>query len=79
LYALPILKDLKFDSSAQNFLVQQVQDVGYDQRNAMLGLATFTFLIILYFLRVFISLIMRIFVIIFRGRFYSKEIYEKVS
>ena len=56
-----------------------MQDVGFDNRNAMLGLSTFTFLIILYFIRVAISLFMMILMLIFRGRFYTKEIYKKVS
>ena len=33
----------------------------------------------IYFSRVILSFIMRILVCIFRGRFYTKEIYEKVS
>ena len=56
-----------------------MQDSGFDNRNAMQGLATFTFLIIIYFTRVILSLFMKILVCIFRGRFFTKEIYEKVS
>ncbi len=56
-----------------------MQDVGFDNRNAMLGLSTFTFLIILYFIRVVLSLLMKILMTIFRGRFYTKKIYKKVS
>jgi hypothetical protein len=56
-----------------------MQDVGFNNRNAMLGLSTFTFLIILYFIRVVLSLLMKILMTIFRGRFYTKKIYKKVS
>jgi hypothetical protein len=49
-----------------------MQDVGYDNRNAMLGLATFAFLIIIYFLRLFLVILMKIISFIFGGRFYSK-------
>ena len=45
----------------------------------MLGLSTFTFLIILYFIRVALSLLMKILMTIFRGRFYTKKIYKKIS
>jgi hypothetical protein len=56
-----------------------MQNVGFDNRNAMLGLATFTFLIIIYFIRVFLSFFMKILVLIFGGRFYTKKIYKMVS
>ncbi len=56
-----------------------MQDVGFNNRNAMLGLSTFTFLIILYFIRVALSLLMKILMTIFRGRFYTKKIYKKIS
>ena len=56
-----------------------MQDVGYDNRNAMLGLATFTFLIIIYFLRIFLVILMKLISKILRGRFYSKEISGYIS
>ena len=56
-----------------------MQNVGFDNRNAMLGLATFTFLIIIYFIRVFLSFFMKILVLIFGGRFYTKKLYKMVS
>jgi hypothetical protein len=56
-----------------------MQDVGFNNRNAMLGLSTFTFLIILYFIRVALSLLMKILMTIFKGWFYTKKIYKKVS
>lgn len=49
-----------------------MKDVGYDNRNAMLGLATFAFIIIIYFLKTLFVLIIMILCKIFRGRFYLK-------
>jgi hypothetical protein len=48
-----------------------MQDVGYDNRNAMLGLATFSFLFILYFQKVFVVLFMKMICKILGGKFYS--------
>jgi hypothetical protein len=48
-----------------------MQNIGYDNRNAMLGLATFALLIMLYFLRIFIVVLMKIISKILGGRFYS--------
>jgi hypothetical protein len=79
MYTLPLLRNIQFDNTIQNPLIDQMQDVGFENRNAMLGLATFTFLIIIYFIRVSLSLIMKILVIIFKGKFYTKKIYKKVS
>ena len=79
MYALPFLKNIQFDNTISNPLIDQMQNVGFDNRNAMLGLATFTFLIILYFARVVLSLIMKILMIIFKGKFFTKKIYRIVS
>jgi hypothetical protein len=79
MYTLPLLRNIQFDNTIPNPLIDQMQDVGFENRNAMLGLATFTFLIIIYFIRVSLSLIMKILVIIFKGKFYTKKIYKKVS
>jgi hypothetical protein len=49
-----------------------MQDVGYDNRNAMLGLATFAFLIIIYFLRVFLAILTKLSSKLLKDRFYSK-------
>ena len=45
----------------------------------MLGLATFTFLIVIYFVRVILSIFLKILIWIFGGRFNIKEIFKKVS
>ena len=79
MYALPILRNIQFDNTIPNPLIDQMQDVGFENRNAMLGLATFTFLIIIYFIRVALSLILKILVIIFKGKYFTKKIYKKVS
>jgi hypothetical protein len=71
MYALPLLRNIEFDKTIPNPLISQMQDVGFENRNAMLGLATFTFLIIIYFIRASLSLIMKILVIIFKGKFYT--------
>ena len=57
MYSLPLLNKIKFDNDAVNFLISQLQDVGYDNRNAMLGLATFSFFIMFYFLRILLAFI----------------------
>jgi len=49
----------------------QMQEVGYDNRNAMLGLATFSFLIMIYFLRILLVLLMKLVCKILGGKFYS--------
>jgi hypothetical protein len=71
MFALPVLNQLQFDSIAVNNLISKLQNVGYDNRNAMLGLATFTFLIIIFFLRLFFVILMKIISFILGGRFYS--------
>ena len=48
-----------------------MQDIGYDNRNAMMGLATFTFLIIIYFLRVIFAGLMKVFSLAVGGRFFT--------
>ena len=79
MYALPLLRNIEFDKTITNPLINQMQDVGFDNRNAMLGLATFTFLIIIYFIRVVLSLIMKILMTVFKEKFYTKKIYKKIS
>ena len=48
-----------------------MQDVGYDNRNAMLGLSNFAFLIIIYFSRVILAALMKMICFILKGKFYS--------
>ena len=48
-----------------------MQDVGYDSRNAMLGLSTFAFLIIIYFSRVILVALMKMISSVLKGKFYS--------
>ena len=56
-----------------------MQNIGYDNRNAMLGLATFTFLIIIYFVKLIIVILMKLISFILGGKFYSKYIYGYIS
>jgi len=56
-----------------------MQNVGYENRNAMLGLANFSFLIIIYFLRIFLVFLTKLINKILQGKFYSKEIYNFLS
>ena len=79
MYSLPLLNQIKFDNDAVNFLISQLQDVGYDNRNAMLGLATFSFFIMFYFLRILLALILMFISWLLEGEFYSKFVYEKIS
>ena len=46
-----------------------MQNVGYDNRNAMIGLATFTFFIFIYFMRIFLALIAKMISNVLGGRF----------
>jgi len=48
-----------------------MQNVGYDNRNAMIGLSTFALLIIIYFLRVLFAILMKVVCFSLGGRFYS--------
>jgi len=57
----------------------QMQEVGYDNRNAMLGLATFSFLIMIYILRILLVLFMKLVCKILGGKFYSQKIYDYIS
>ena len=71
MYALPILNRIEFDNNQTIYMNDQMQEVGYDNRNAMLGLATFSFLIMIYFLRILIVLLMKLVCKILDGKFYS--------
>jgi len=79
MYDLPILNRIEFDSNPPIYIYDQMQAVGYDNRNAMLGLATFSFLIMIYFLRVFLVLLMKLACKVLGERFYSLEIYVYFS
>ena len=71
MYALPVLNRIEFDNNPKIYLNDQMQDVGFDNRNAMLGLATFSFLIMIYFLRILLVLLMKFVCKILDGKFYS--------
>lgn len=60
-------------------MISQMQDVGYDNRNTMPGLATFTFLIIIYFVRIFTVVSIMILCKLLGGRFYLNELNDYVS
>jgi hypothetical protein len=51
LWNLPGLNQIVVDQNAPIKISDQMQNIGYQNRNALYGLGTFTFLIFLYFLR----------------------------
>ncbi len=71
MYALPVLNKIDFDNDQKIYMDDQMQDLGYDNRNAMLGLATFSFLIMIYFLRIILALLIKLISKILGGRLYS--------
>ena len=71
MYALPVLNKIDFDNEPKIYMDDQMQDLGYDNRNAMLGLATFSFLIMIYFLRIILALLMKLISKILSGRLFS--------
>ena len=60
MWKLPGLNKIVVDSNPTVYLNQQMQDIGYSNRNAVFGLGTFTFLIYLYFIRCALVLIIKI-------------------
>ena len=71
MYSLPILNRIQFDNNAVNMLISQMQNIGYNSRNAMIGLGSFTFFIFIYLFRIMFALLMKMICLIFSGRFYT--------
>lgn len=46
----PLLNKISVDKNPQVYIISQMQDIGYNSRNAMISLGTFTFAIFLYFI-----------------------------
>ena len=54
-----------------------MQDIGYNDRNALTGLGTFTFLIFLYFIRCGLILILKIYLLITKSKYGGKKLYKR--
>ena len=78
IWNLPYMNKFNVDSNAPIMIVSQMQNIGYDNRNAVIGLGTFTFLIIIYFIRLILAFILKIISLKFENRFYIKVIYNYV-
>ena len=76
MYSLPLLRNINFNNDKVNIIIDQMQNIGYDNRNAVIGLGTFTFLIIIYFIRLILAFILKILSLKFENRFYLKVIYN---
>ena len=76
MYSLPLLRNINFDNDVVNIIIDQMQNIGYDNRNAVIGLGTFTFLIIIYFIRLILAFILKSLSLKFENRFYLKVIYN---
>ena len=51
-----------------------MQAIGYNERNAFKGLGTLTFVVYLYFTRVFFTLLLAVFIKLTKGKFYGKQL-----
>jgi hypothetical protein len=51
-----------------------MQAIGYNERNAFKGLGTLTFVVYLYFTRVFFTLLLAVFIKVLNGKFYGKQL-----
>ena len=64
----PGLNRIIVDQNAPVKISEQMKNIGYDNRNALKGLGTFTFLIYLYFARLALVLIVKIILKISKSR-----------
>ena len=56
-----------------------MQDIGYNDRNALTGLGTLTFLIFLYFIRCVLILILKFFLLITNSKFGGKKLFKRLK
>jgi hypothetical protein len=72
MFNLPMLNKIKFNTDAINFLIDQMQNVGYDNRNSLIGLGTLSFIILFYFIRVFFGILLKISSFCLEGGYFTK-------
>ena len=60
MWSLPGLNQIIVDPNPPILINSQMQNIGYQNRNAVYGLGTFTFLIFLYFLRLALVIIFKL-------------------
>ena len=72
MFNLPMLNKIKFNTDAINFLIDQMQNVGYDNRNSLIGLGTLSFIILFYFIRVFFGISLKISSFCLEGEYFTK-------
>ena len=69
MWNLPGLNQIIVDLNPPVLIISQMQDIGYQSRNAVYALGTFTFIIYLYFLKLgFLILIKIVFKILNRSK-----------
>ena len=53
-----------------------MQDIGFDKRNALFGLGTFTFLICFYFLRCGFMLLIKVYLTLTKQKYGGRKFYK---
>lgn len=61
LWNMPLLKQIVFYSNPPVYIIDQMQDIGYDTRNVVYAINTFNILINLHFIRCGLVILMHIF------------------
>ena len=66
---LPLLNKLTVDRNPPVNILNQMQDIGYDNRNSMISLGTFTFVIFIYFIQIAFLLLIWVLIQVTKGKF----------
>ena len=56
-----------------------MQNVGYDNRNALIGLGTLAFIIFLFFIKILVGIVFKILSYYLNGKYYSKQIHGFIT
>ena len=66
---LPLLNKLTVDKNSPVNIINQMQDIGHDNRNAMVALGTFTFAIFFYFIQIAFLIFIGIYILVTMKKF----------
>jgi hypothetical protein len=73
MWSLPGLNQIIVDPNPPILINSQMQNIGYQNRNAVYGLGTFTFLIFLYFFRLALVIIFKLILKISKKKIKNKK------
>ena len=68
MWNLPLLNKISVDTNPKIYIYSQMQDIGYNSRNAMIALGTFTFAIFLYFIQFTLLILITFYLIVTWGK-----------